>query len=155
MSFNRSTHGFKGFTLIELVIAIAIIGILATIAYPNYVNHVNTSKRSEAIAALVELSSDLERYFTIQSSYTSNLGGNYPTTGLGRATTTSLTGEYNLSIALQNNGVTYTLTATPTWTDALCGNFILTNVGVRSVSADADGDGTSNPDNDDTALCWE
>jgi type IV pilus assembly protein PilE len=143
----------NGFTLIEVMIVVVIVGILASIAYPSYTSHVDSSRRAEGISALVEMSGDLERYFTVQSTYTTSVTGAYPLVGLGFADTLSETGKYNLSIANNNNVVTtYTITANPTWTDALCANFLLTNTGVRSVSGDADGDG--DVDQADSDICW-
>lgn len=148
-----SKNSDQGFTLIEMMIAVAIIGILAGIAYPAYTNHVNTSKRAEGISALVELGSDLERYFTVSNSYTNSLTDPYPVQGLGRADINSVTGLYTLSIMTANAGSTYIMTATPVWTDARCGSFTLSNTGVRGVTGDADGDNDS--DQADTDACWQ
>ena len=57
----------KGFTLIELMIVVVVIAILATIAYPSYVDQVNKVRRTDAQAALVELSARLQEYYVDQS----------------------------------------------------------------------------------------
>ncbi|MDX1694151.1 MAG: type IV pilin protein [Ketobacteraceae bacterium] len=59
----------KGFTLIELMIAVAIISILATVGYPSYMSHVTDTRRDKAEACLVELSQNMERYYTMNMTY--------------------------------------------------------------------------------------
>ena len=139
----------KGFTLVELMIVVAIIGILATIAYPSYLDHVNTSRRAEAISALVSIASNQERFYTINSNYASSVTA---ATGLGL----SGQSETNLyTITVNNNAVsTYTLTATPNFVDPQCNVFTLTNVGVKGVTGDFDGDANFG-DANDVRACWE
>lgn len=148
-----------GFTLIEMMIVVAIVAILAGITYPAYTAHVNRSHRAEAMSALVEMSGDLERYFTATSAYTTLVTGG----GLSRANNLSETGRYTLTIASPDLS-TYTITATPrNWVDNLCGSFTLTNTGVREVSGDSDGDNSDGDsadgvddvaDADDVNACW-
>lgn len=57
------------FTLIELMIVIAIIGILASISYPDYRQSVLRAENSLAKVTLVELSVNLERYYTENNTY--------------------------------------------------------------------------------------
>ena len=59
-----------GFTLIELMIVVAIVGILSAVAYPSYQSHVLKSQRQVAQAALVSLSSTMERYYSENNKYT-------------------------------------------------------------------------------------
>ena len=156
-----------GFTLIEMMVVVSIIAILAGIAYPAYTSHVDRSRRAEAMSALVEMSGDLERYFTVMSAYTTSVDGAFPNVGLGRTDVFSETGRYTLTIASPNLS-TYTITATPrNWIDNLCGSFTLTNTGVREVSGDFDGDNSDGDsvdgpngdvadvaDTDDINACW-
>ncbi|MGS2717976.1 type IV pilin protein [Eionea flava] len=164
----------KGFSLIELLVAIAIVGILGSIAYPSYLNQINSSNRAEAMAALVILAASQERFFTANNRYASSITLDPPpvNTGLG-LTGLSETGLYNITVTNNAPITTFTLTATPVgWVDNQCGNFILTNTGVRQVSGDFDNDGNDgdsadpggvdvngNPvpdtaDPDDIAACW-
>lgn len=156
-----------GFTLVEVMIVVAIIAILAGIAYPAYTSHVDRSRRAEAMSALVEMSGDLERYFTVTGAYTTSVIGAFPNVGLGRADAFSETGGYTLTIASPDLS-TYTITATPrNWVDNLCNAFTLTNTGIREVSGDFDGDGSDGDsvdgpnggvadvaDTDDVNACW-
>lgn len=118
----------KGFTLIELMIVVAIVGILATVAYPSYTSHVDRSKRSEAIASLYTLAAGQERFYTISNRYE---------TALEFGTEETEYGYYNITLVNIAGTSTYRLTATPTWIDAECGNFSLTNTGVRAVTSGA------------------
>jgi type IV pilus assembly protein PilE len=53
---------FRGVTLLEVLIAATIVAILAAIAYPSYRDYVQRAKRSEAIAKLLEIAANQERY---------------------------------------------------------------------------------------------
>lgn len=123
------------------MIAVVIAGILAAIAYPSYQSFVQKSRRSDAKAALASAAQQLERYNTQQNTYataTLGAGGVYPNQ--------SQAGYYNL--ALSNLGqATYTITATPTGTQAsdACGSFTLNDAGTKGVT----GGTITNP-----ALCW-
>jgi len=57
------------FSLIELMVVITIIGILASISYPHYRDNKLRSEHALAKAALVELSVNLERYYTENNTY--------------------------------------------------------------------------------------
>ena len=59
----------SAFTLIELMIVVAIVGILSAVAYPSYQSHVLKSQRQVAQAALVSLSSSMERYYSENNNY--------------------------------------------------------------------------------------
>lgn len=160
MKFNSIGRKCNGFTLIEVMIVVTIITLLATIAYPAYTNQINISRRSEATSALITLGADLERFYTASATgtYTANLLGNFPVNGLGRANINTDRNLYVLTVALNPQATTYVLTATPNpavgWAAAatLCGNFTLSNTGLRGVQLDANGDGLI--DNLDANLCW-
>ncbi|MDP0562467.1 MAG: type IV pilin protein [Candidatus Endonucleobacter sp. (ex Gigantidas childressi)] len=63
----------KGFTLVEIMIVVAIIGILASIGYPQYTKYVIESRRVGAMALLLEVMQEEERYFTKNLEYTATL----------------------------------------------------------------------------------
>jgi type IV pilus assembly protein PilE len=131
---NKKIKHSDGFTLIELMISVAIIGTLAAVAYPSYVDHVANSNRSEATSELVSLASAQERFYTLNNTYGNNADFGLPTL--------SETGLYTLSVNA-GAGITYTLTAVPTWVDVPCDDFTLTNTGLKGVTG---GDGVAN--------CW-
>ncbi|MCF7531958.1 type IV pilin protein [Pseudomonas petrae] len=122
----------KGFTLIELMIVVAIVGILAAIAYPSYTEYVRRTHRTEIAGVLMEQSQVLERYFTKNGKYT-------------LATVTGSNAWY--TVAVVPTATDFTLTATPIPDSMMngdkCGNFQITNTGVRRNST-----GLSNKD------CW-
>ncbi len=133
----------SGFTLIELMIVVVIIGILASIGYPSYLAHIASSNRAEGASALLQIASAQERFYTANGSYASSV---FDGAGLNLSDQ-SETGLYAISTTF-NGGVnsTYTLTATPVapWTGPDCGSLLLTNIGTRNVTADADYDGNIN-----------
>lgn len=131
----------SGFTLIELMIVVVIIGILAGIAYPSYQNQVRKTKRADGKAALMELASRQEKYFSQCSSYTTNITGAYPASesscgaaaGLG-FTAQSADGNYNLSATLTATGYTVTATAVSASqvNDTGCTTLSITSIGSKS-----------------------
>lgn len=132
-----------GFTLIELLIAVAIVALLAAIAFPSYRDHLVKSKRAEAKAALLKTTQLQERWYTVNNTYTTNLGQLYGTTtatvGSGED---AINGWYTISAAAGPNGISqgFVLTATPgntlaspavVFTDVKCGNLTLTSTGLK------------------------
>lgn len=59
----------SGMTLIELMVVVAIVGILIGVAYPAYRQYVVRTKRTEARAALLEVSQALEKCYTRYFAY--------------------------------------------------------------------------------------
>jgi len=144
-----------GFTLIEVMIAVAIIGILVRLAYPVYTQSVLKSHRAEAKAALLDLASREERYFSTTNQYTStgpSLGYATGTTLTAAAPLPVLTGNtayYNLSIqvpAPAASSPSFLATATAVGSqvnDTKCLDYSLSQSGVQTV------DGT-----DSAGNCW-
>ena len=137
-------HQHQGFTLIELMIVVAIVGILAAIAYPSYAEYIRRGHRADARAGLLQAQQYLERAATAT--------GVYPTT-LPAALTwaADTTKRYTIGFQAGNTNAAFTLVATrkagPQATDR-CGNFTLTNTGVRDVAAGTLASGTT------AADCW-
>lgn len=126
----------RGFTLIELMIVLTIVGILAAFSYSAYLDQATRGKRSEGRAFLLDTAALQERFYSDCNLYANAFGAasDCATTTINAATT-SETGKYNLTIGgLGANNQTYTLTATPTFEDAQCGNLTLTNAGIKGQS---------------------
>lgn len=137
-----------GFTLIELMIVVAIVAILAAIAYPAYRDQVQKSHRADCASSILSAANALERYYSMNNGYAgATLGANgvFSDTCPAGAATSGATVRYNLALAIGANGLTYTLTATPTsaQTGDGCANLTYTNTGVKGVS------GTKT-----VAQCW-
>jgi prepilin-type N-terminal cleavage/methylation domain-containing protein len=62
----------KAFTLIEMLVVVLIIGILAAIALPQYRKVIAKSRMTEALTNVRTLAAALERYYLINTSYTTN-----------------------------------------------------------------------------------
>lgn len=122
---QRKRH--SGFTLVELMIAVAILGILTAIAIPNYQNSITKSRRAGAKAALLDLSSFMERLYTETGCYNpgpnrlceGNTGDDAaPTLPYDKTYAGSQT-YYNITVVATDT--TYTLSATPVLSDSGCG----------------------------------
>lgn len=112
----------RGFTLIEMLIVIAIIGIIITIGYPSLTEYVNKGRRTEVVGTLSEQAQILERFYSKNNVYTG-------ITGLSAGTsyytiTPTITDQTFLLTAVRKPGAMAT---------DKCGDFTLTNTGVRSM----------------------
>ena len=114
----------RGFTLIEIMIVIAIIGIVITIAAPSYTEYLKKGRRAEVVSLLSEQAQTLERFYTRNNVYTG-------VTGLS-------TGNDFYTITPTLTDQTFVLTAIRKTGSAMatdkCGDFTLTNTGVRSMN---------------------
>ncbi len=144
---RRDSRRKAGFTLIELMITVAIVAILAAIAYPSYIEHVKRAHRADAKTALLNDAQFLERNFTEINCYhktDSDSNGKCETgdTGITLPQTQSPasgTAIYTIS-ATTLSATAYTLTATPVIGGPMdgdsCGNFTLSNLGVKGTVAE-------------------
>lgn len=134
MTMPRSTNTIimkrknQGFTLIELMIAVAVVGILGAIAIPSYSEYVRRGHRAEARAGLLQAAQWLERASTAT--------GTYPLTAAFPSALASVpSNRYGISLN-STDGRTFTLTATPkgAQTGDKCGNYTLTQSGLRGAN---------------------
>ncbi len=65
----RPYLGGRGFSLIELMIVIVIIGALSAVAVPIYKNNVEHAKRTEAVATIGSIRSQLRIYYAQEGEY--------------------------------------------------------------------------------------
>jgi type IV pilus assembly protein PilE len=145
-----------GFTLIELMITAVIVGILAAVAIPSFNSYVIKGKRSQAKAALLNLSQMEERYYTNNYGYKAVTAApgvdpwpNFAGTNVGART-------YDIAVTLPvvvPASSVYIITATPSngFTDTQCGTLLLDNTGAKRSNAIVNGtvNGTVG-----AAPCW-
>lgn len=120
----------RGFTLIELMITVAVVAILAAVAIPSYSEHVRKSRRAQAKADLVELAQQLERFHTVQNTYS---GMTLPFTQSPRDGKS----YYTLSLSGAATSSAFTLQAVPgTGQDKdKCGTLTLDQAGRKTPTA--------------------
>ncbi|MCA0175005.1 MAG: hypothetical protein LCH73_01760 [Proteobacteria bacterium] len=107
-------------------------------AYPSYTAHVLRGKRADAEVVLLQAAQYMQRYYAAKNTYKDAELPN----GLKVAPAQG-TKSYGISVSSQEQ--TYTLTATPEQTDALCGNLTYNDKGQKGISATATGT---------VAECW-
>lgn len=114
----------RGFTLIEILIVVAIIGIIITIGYPSLTEYVNKGRRAEVAGLLSEQAQILERFYSKEGRYKD-------------ATGLSAGNEFYTIDKAQVADQAFTLTAVRRPGKAMaadkCGDFTITNTGVRSM----------------------
>ena len=141
----------KGFSLIELLIVLIIVGILTCFAYPGYQAHILRAKRLEAQTALLDLASQLERYYFDNHTYESaTIGSGRSSDVLSSAMTSD--GHYVLSITHAST-TTFGLKATPSSSyssnDSVCQSLTLNSRGIKGIASGPSGSPTG-PVN----QCW-
>ena len=113
----------RGFTLIEILIVIAIIGIIITIGYPSLTEYVNKGRRAEVAGLLSEQAQILERFYSRNTTYSNAVG-------------LSAGNEYYTiipTLTAQNFLLTATRRADKAMASDKCGDFTITNTGVRGI----------------------
>lgn len=139
-----------GFTLIELMITVVVASILLAVAIPSYRSQVERSRRTDAKTAVLDLAAREQRYFSLQSTFTTSA----PNLAYGGAATFPMTvgsGYYSVSVTAPAgaNPPTFTITATAInsqTADSQCASFTVDNTG-RQSSLDSGGA-------DSTTTCW-
>ena len=131
-------HRSRGFTLIEVMIVVAIIGLLSAIAFPSYKEYVARGRRAEVRTVLLEASQWMERHYTENMKYDSNTAGTvvadlFPANL--KQSPRDGGGAYTIAVSAAA-ARTYTVTATRNSPGSMstdkCGDFQITNTGVKS-----------------------
>lgn len=142
----------RGFTLIEMMVVVAIVAILAAIALPAYQNNMKKARRTDATSALQGLAQAMERWYTEKGTYKAAAAAGADTGAPTIFSTKSpIDGSdtyYNLTISAAAVN-TYTLTATPSGSQAGDGILTLSSTGARGW--DRNNNGTVEA----TENCWE
>ena len=109
----------NGFTLTELMIVLVLTAIIVSLAYPSYSAVVRKSRRVDAEHALMDAAIKLETYYTLNTTYTSDLNDTHIS---GHSQAQNGKYYYTLMIEPGNDMCPITscfiLTATPTTTGA-------------------------------------
>lgn len=136
--FTTALRYSSGFTLIELMVVVAVIGLLSMIAFPSYQEYLAKARRAEVRAILLEAGQWMERHYTENLKYDTNTAG----TAIADLFPSSLQqsprdggGAYTIAVSAAA-ARTYTITATRkspgSMTSDKCGDFQITNTGVKS-----------------------
>ena len=121
-----------GFSLIELLIVLAIVAILATVTVPSFTGFVAKARRSDAMAALLQVQLAQERWRAEHLSYTAELSA------LGQPSSGSPDGCYRLRVQVDGNG--FVVTAEPVGVQQAdrCGTFAIDESGPHYADGFAD-----------------
>lgn len=150
MTFRPSSP--RGFTLIEVMVVLAIVAILAALAWPSFKNAMSKSRRSDAIAALANITQSQERWRANNPRFQDDL-----TLLIGATNGVSPAGHYDLVMVANSVSSTgYKANATvrsgsPQTSDTVCQvmqvQMSLGNITYRSGPDSGVGNGTPDP-------CW-
>jgi len=125
----------RGFTLIELMIVVVVVAILAAIAVPSYQYAMIKARRSAGQGCLTEEAQRMERYYTVNMSYTNAPG---PTCG------NDVTPHYKISFSGTPDASGYVLQIEPLGRQAtaetMCGTMTMDQTGKKTGA---------------TADCWK
>lgn len=122
-------------TLIELMIVVVIIGIIAAFAFPAYQNYVQDTRRSAAMADLMDLAQWMERQYAGDFSYLE--GGVAPTLPFSASPRSGASAPfYNLSFSGAVTQNAYLIQAVPTGAQATdrCGTLTINQAGARGAA---------------------
>ncbi|HEY2036541.1 MAG TPA: type IV pilin protein, partial [Steroidobacteraceae bacterium] len=141
-----------GFTLIELMITVVVASILLAIAIPSYRSQVQKSRRTDAKTAALDLAAREQRYFSLQSAFTTSAQNLAYGNAAATFPMTVGSGYYSVNVTAPAgaNPPTFTITATAVGSqasDSQCASFTVDNTGKQS-SLDSGGA-------DSTATCWQ
>jgi type IV pilus assembly protein PilE len=118
----------KGFTLIELVIAVVIVGILATIAMPAYQEYVRRGARAAAQSEMMDIANREQQFLLANRVYASKT----TLESSGYSLPGNVSSKYGYAITTVDAPPTFTITFTPSGSQASDGALVLTSEGVKT-----------------------
>lgn len=122
----------QGFTLIELMVVTAIVAILAAIAYPSYQQYVIRGKRSAAQAQMMDIANREQQYLLANRAY----AGKSALESGGYALPSEVSSDYSYDISMTSGTPpTFTITFTPSGSQASDGNLTLASDGTKTPSS--------------------
>lgn len=138
-----------GFSLIELMFVVAVIAVIMAIAIPSYSRYVVKGKRAEGRGAVLQAAQRMERYFTVNNTYTSTISA----AGIGQYSgqdNSAANSAYAISVSPGAAGIatSFIIRATPqgTFSDPECGIFTYDQNGTKGMESATE---TS------VAKCWQ
>jgi len=125
---NKKLH--KGFTLIELMIVVAVIGILASIAYPSYTQYIIRANRVAAQSAMMDIANRQQQFLLADRQYADKA----TLEASGYVLPDEVSAKYGYTIAANNaaSPPNFTITFTPSGSQAVDGNLTLDSNGVKT-----------------------
>lgn len=129
-------HQSQGFSLIELMIAVVIVAIISAIAFPSYQQYVRRGVRAEAQSHMMDIAARQGQFLIDNRAYAANVAA------LGITTPSSVAAKYTVAIVTGATPPTFTITTTPTGSQASdnCGVLTLDSAGMKTASG--------------TGSCW-
>lgn len=122
----------RGFTLIELMITVAVVAILAAVALPSYQQYVIRGKRAAAQAEMMDIANRQQQFLLANRSYADKT----TLEASGYALPTEVSAHYAYTITVGAGAVpTFTITFTPSGSQASDGALSLTSEGVKTPAA--------------------
>jgi type IV pilus assembly protein PilE len=133
----HKSHTFTGYTLIELLITVVILGVLTALAVPAFNQNLQSARRADARVALLQISNEMEKFYSNNLEYTSDLSelGFNETSG----EFLSPDGYYLLSVATDAGKYLVTAHAkpgSPQASDTDCSWFSLDSIGAEDASGE-------------------
>ena len=147
----KAPRAARGFTLAEMLTALVVVVIVTAVAVPMSRNHQLRIRRADAIAALLALQAEQDRYFGQNARYADATAlTRKPPEGLG-LTASSAHGFYHIELRTADDGLAWSATARPVASqddeaDTRCAQFSIDHLGMRR-AIDAG-------DRERTADCW-